>query len=370
MRINIIQGAFLPVPPLRGGAVEKMWHRMGIEFAREGHKVTHLSRIYSSLPTEEQRAGVSHLRVTGYDQPHNGLWLKLLDYFYSRRALAVAPPADVTITNTFWAPILSKPHHGKLVVDVQRMPKGQLRFYDHAARLRANSSAVSEAMIRERPSTRGRIQIIPNPLTSPPEPSKPWSERAKTILYAGRIHPEKGLEMLLAAWQRIRKSEVYPGWKLKLIGPSEVSGGGGGERWWSQTQARYGAEGIEILSPIYDESSLNTHYATARIFVYPSLAETGETFGSAILEAMSHGTPPVVSALACFTDFVQHNRNGFVFNHRDADRVSQLETVLKSSMVSDLSLQSHDATRVNETHSPTAISRAFLSDFNALTTHP
>ena len=33
MRITIAQGAFLPVPPKRGGAIEKAFHALAQEFA-------------------------------------------------------------------------------------------------------------------------------------------------------------------------------------------------------------------------------------------------------------------------------------------------------------------------------------------------
>lgn len=366
MRINIIQGAFLPVPALRGGAVEKMWHRMGIEFSRAGHDVTHISRTFTSLANDEEVHGVRYLRVPGYDQPRNGAWLKFLDLLYSRRAIGVAPAADITVSNTFWCPILVKPHHGNVVVDVQRMPKGQLRLYDKAARLRANSSAVSNAMIHERPGVQDRIRIIPNPLTSSPAAVPSWQSRSKTLLYAGRIHPEKGIELLLEAWQRIRESPAVHDWKLQLIGPINAAGGGGGEQWWSEVGARFGFDNVEILPPVYDEFELNTHYAAARIFVYPSIAETGETFGSAILEAMSNGTPPLVSNLACFTDFVQPECNGFVFDHRENEPVSALAKSLLSTMAMDLSRQSRAAQKVNDTHSSSVIAQAFLEDFNSL----
>ena len=37
MRITIAQGAFLPVPPKRGGAIEKAFHALAREFAANGH---------------------------------------------------------------------------------------------------------------------------------------------------------------------------------------------------------------------------------------------------------------------------------------------------------------------------------------------
>ena len=60
-RITIVQGAFFPVPPLRGGAVEKDWQALGREFARQGHHVTHISRLCDGLSVTEERDGVQHV---------------------------------------------------------------------------------------------------------------------------------------------------------------------------------------------------------------------------------------------------------------------------------------------------------------------
>ena len=173
MRITILQGAFLPVPPLRGGAVEKMWFELGKQFSQQGHRVCHVSRSFPGLPPEELIEGVRHVRVQGSDTHSNGKYLKLLDLLYSLRALRVLPPADILITNTFWLPILAagRQHQlGLIVVDVQRMPKGQIRFYRRAACLRANSSAVAQAIAAEAPQLAGLIRTIPNPLPFLPPP--------------------------------------------------------------------------------------------------------------------------------------------------------------------------------------------------------
>ena len=37
MKINILQGAFLPVPPIRGGALESAWQLLAEEFVKFGH---------------------------------------------------------------------------------------------------------------------------------------------------------------------------------------------------------------------------------------------------------------------------------------------------------------------------------------------
>jgi glycosyltransferase involved in cell wall biosynthesis len=46
------------------------------------------------------------------------------------------------------------------------------------------------------------------------------------------------------------------------------------------------------------------------MFVYPCLAEQGETFGLAPLEAVACGAVPIVSDLSCFGDFITPGVNG------------------------------------------------------------
>ena len=66
MKITILQGPFLPVPPLQGGACEKLWYQLGREFARLGHEVVSVSRRFPSLSDDETVDGVRYLRVRGY----------------------------------------------------------------------------------------------------------------------------------------------------------------------------------------------------------------------------------------------------------------------------------------------------------------
>src|SRR4051812_43124446 len=162
LRITIVLGAFFPVPPVMGGAVEKFWFAVGQEFARRGHHVVQISRTFDKFPEREEIASVEHVRVGGFETPRS-LWrLKLLDFFYSLGVGRVLPPADILVTNTFWLPVLVRSErYGKLYVHVARMPKGQMRFYRRAARLQALSSAVSEAIAAEAPALAARTRVIP-----------------------------------------------------------------------------------------------------------------------------------------------------------------------------------------------------------------
>ena len=368
LRITIVQGAFLPVPPLWGGAIEKMWFALGQYFAAQGHQVTHVSRKIPSLPAQEVIGGVRHLRVPGYDTPRNALWLKCLDGLYSWRVKRLLPKADILISNTFWLPLLAKQEDsGKIMVDVQRMPKGQMRLYRRVSRLRANSRAVAEAISRQDPKARERVVVIPNPLHFVPESKPDGARKEKILLYAGRLHPEKGIEILLQSFARLCE-EGLADWRLALVGPVATSQGGGGEAWWKRLQERLPLppERMTWPGPVFAPDELNAWYQRATVFVYPSLAEKGETFGLAPLEAMSWGAVPVVSDLACFRDFISAGQNGFVFAHR-VDPVGQLIQTLRPVLArDDLSALAESAMEVRQTHALARIGDVFLEEFRRM----
>ena len=372
MRIIILQGAFFPVPPLLGGAVEKMWFRLAQEFASAGHEVIQISRRYPKLRNEEIICGVKHIRIAGYTASNSLLWLKFLDLCYTLRATSHIRQANILITNTFWAPmVLPFFTKSSLYVDVARMPKGQMRLYARASRLRANSRAVADAILRECPAAAAKIRVIPNPLPFiPPSHSLSMATKSPTVLYAGRIHQEKGLVLLLKAWSRLPLALIKE-WNLQIAGPWEVAMGGSGEAFFSQLRSLAAAtDHVEFTGFLRDSSTLNRLYKKASIFVYPSVAEKGETFGLAPLEAMAWGCVPIVSALRCFEDFIHDNINGLVFDHRESNAIDLLNTKLLFLMnhAEERERLAQKALEVRSSHSPFTIAKEFLEDFQRLRT--
>lgn len=363
MKITILQGAFLPVPPLLGGAVEKMWFALGQEFVRQGHEVVQVSRSYADLPAEETIAGVLHKRVPGYTTPASGITLKWLDFLYTLRARNEVPAdSDVLVTNTFWAPmLLPAALRRRCIPDVARMPKGQMKLYRAAARLRANSTPVADAIRHELPAAQhSRVIMVPNPLPFQNPPTLDLAAKRPVLLYAGRIHPEKGLDLLIKAFRQLNTT-----WQLKLVGPYELNGGGGGKAYLDELRQLAGPANVEFTGPVYDMEALNQLYAEAAVFAYPSVAEQGETFGLAPLEAMAWGCVPVVSSLACFHDFIRHEHNGLFFDHRDARAVELLAAAL-ARLQADEALRlrlAEQALEVRQTHSIAVIARQFLDEF-------
>lgn len=363
MKIAIIQGPCLPIPPLKGGAVEKMWYALGQKFAEFNHEVVHISRQWEDLPAHEIVNGVQYIRIKGFDLRMNVLILKALDALYTTKAIRkLHYDTDIVVTNTFWAPIIIPFFRkAKIYVDVARMPKGQMRLYHKATRLRANSTAVVNAILTELPMRRhGQVIMIPNPLPFVSSKQINAQKKEPIVLYCGRIHPEKGLNLLSLTAARLPK-----GWSMKIVGPWKIEEGGGGEQYVEFLQQCFAGTPVDFIKPIYDLEKLNDLYRMASVFVYPSIAEKGETFGLAPLEAMSFGCVPVVSDLACFKDFIIDGENGLMFDHRSVDAPKKISDrilkLIKDDVLRKQMMES--AWRVNASHSIERVAALLLEDF-------
>jgi len=338
MKISIVMGFFLPVPPVAGGATEKIWHRLALEFAAGGHEVTVFSRRWPGFPDDEMISGVRHVRLRGRAHTPR-LWQNLLhDFFWSRRVSRLLPPADIAVVNCLALPVwlgARRPAAGRVVLQVGRMPKGQFRFYRRIARILAPSAAVGEKIAAENPRLAPFIRVAGHPIA--------WKELEKipaaggtgaplTLGYVGRLHREKGLDLLVAALRLLAAEKNLPAWRVVLCGPADVARGGSGSAYAADLERQLAeilpAGRRTILPPAFDEAALKKIYNDIDIFCYPSLAGQGETFGVAVAEAMAAGAAPVVSRLACFTDFVADGGNGLVFDHTAADAPARLASSL------------------------------------------
>ena len=233
----------------------------------------------------------------------------------------------------------------------------------------AVSRAIADAIIAQAPHLREKVRVIPNALPLPVV-NQSGATRERTVLFVGRIHPEKGLEVLLRAWHRL-PAELLCRWRLKLIGPSDSHLGGGGQKFLDQLQAIEPTSGarIEWAGPVFNDDELAAHYRSALLFIYPSIAETGEALPVAPLEAMANGCAPIVSDLSCFRDYIDDGVTGFVFDHRAVDPAETLSTRLAVW----LQKSNEELARVGEAARARAqefavgpVAQRYLADFESL----
>ena len=336
MRITIVSGFFLPIPPVAGGATEKSWYQLARRFVARGHEVTIVTRRWPGMADTEAVDGIRYLRLRGHDHSPRLGWNLVLDFFWSWRVFFALPTADIVVVNAVALPVwleLLKPAAGRVVLLTGRMPKGQYRWYRHIARVLVPSTPVRVRIIAENPRLDPvcRLSGYPIDATLLRRETAPTTALL-TIGYVGRLHEEKGLRLLVAALRLVAAAPDLPSWRVVLCGPEDVARGGSGTEFRRELEQALRtflpAEAATFLAPQFDDAALAQVYQSIDLFCYPSLAEQGETFGVAVTEAMAAGAVPVVSALACFTDFIHDGTNGLVFDHRAADAPARLAAAL------------------------------------------
>ncbi len=380
MKITIVCGFFLPVPPILGGSTEKIWHRLAREFVAAGHTVTMVSRRWPGWPDRETEldGGLTHLRLPGRTHTRFLPLNLLLDFLWGLQVAWHLPPADVVVCNTVTLPVYLrwvKPAAGRVAVVLGRMPKGQNRAYAAVDTLLATSTAVADKIRAENASLDARIFKFPNPIDWQLHQRAGAAAKAGvlTIGYIGRIHPEKGLEQLLdAAVLLQREQPALPAWRVELIGPVAVPQGGGGEAYRDGLLARYGpllGDRLAILPPVYDANILAEHYGRLAIFCYPSLAAKGEGLSIAPMEAMAAGAVAVVSQLDCYRDRIRPKENGFQFDQSSPTAVRELADIL-TRLLQDEPLRQR-VSRQGQTdvrrHDYAEAARCLLGEFARLT---
>jgi glycosyltransferase involved in cell wall biosynthesis len=320
-----------------------------------------------------------------------------------------------------------QPSVGKVVVNANRFPKKQYWLYSKCAAFAAVSGAVASALREQTPSAASRVAIVPNAVDEvfleetkrlrDQETKRPKDEESKRpkddgtngqpslrtadgpkanglrgnqliqetggglgvrILYVGRIHPEKGLGLLAEALRLLADRDQRPkdqktnrlsaeaaDWECVLVGPVAQGEGGGGEAFAAKLKRQLQGLPVRLEAPVFDPEALAKIYDEADVFVYPSVAETGESFGIAPLEAMARGVVPVVSDLAVFRDYLEPGVNGMVFDHRNGKGPANLARVL-DELVADADKRRRlgaAARTTVERFSPAAIADKYLQLF-------
>ena len=361
--------------------MQRLWEGLAREFAKRGHEVTIFAREFPGQASEETVDGIRYVRLGGYEQSTSIKRDLVQCLLYALKTARHVPPGDVVVTNDFWMPAVLpwlKPSAGKVVPCLQRFPKNQGRLYGKCAALAAVSQAVADAVKTQSHSVADKVVVVPNAIdevflersveggAESGEKSEQAGDggqetgglpthgettvgqaygirhtedggRLVRILYVGRIHPEKGLGLLADALRLMavgdqktnRPKDEETGWECVLVGPVKEGEGGGGEAFVAELKRQAAGLPVRFEAPVYDPAALAMIYDEADVFVYPSTAESGESFGIAPLEAMARGVVPVVSDLAVFREYLEPGVNGMVFDHRSKNPAEDLATMLR-----------------------------------------
>ena len=140
------------------------------------------------------------------------------------------------------------------------------------------------------------VALIPNGIDIPLYEKLSKGE-VKTVLFLGRIHPIKGLDMLLPAWRALQ--DRHPGWKLRIVGPDHR----GYLRQMKVLAGELNLSRVEFVGPVAGAEKAK-ELAKADLFVLPSYSEN---FAISVAEALAAGLPAIVTRGAPWDGLVTHH---------------------------------------------------------------
>ncbi len=151
----------------------------------------------------------------------------------------------------------------------------------------------------------------------------PELKSKKIILFLGRLHPNKGLDILIRAFRRVVES--YPETHLLIAGPDE----NGYQKHIAKLLAEENvAKCVTFAGILIGEKKL-TALSGADLFILPSYSEG---FSISILEAMASGLPVIITKQCNFPE-VEKSNAGIVINPRIDELADAMTKLIGSNEI-------------------------------------
>ncbi len=315
-------------PPTIGGT-EGQAHALAAGLVSAGHRMTVLTMARPGTPGHEELDGVRLERVltgrgrgivfaTTYGlsllrhlrrlQPGHGILHAHHLYLEAMTAVWVGLRAGL--------PIIAKVAGGGANGDFARLRRTGLArglpLLRRLSRVVAVSAAI-EAELLAHGFAPDRIARIPNGVdvgrfAPAPDPEAARAQAGlgpETVLFLGRLSPEKGLDAALSAWSRV--APRHPGARLVLVGD-------GSARSSLEAQARTLGLG-ETVRFLPERSDPEVVLRASQIFLLPSRSEG---MSNALLEAMATGLACVATHIGGNNELLEHGTTGLLVPPGDA----------------------------------------------------
>ena len=136
------------------------------------------------------------------------------------------------------------------------------------------------------------IAVIPNGIDvyEDYQPGVSSPRNVRTLLFLGRLHPKKGLDLLLSAWRAVQSR--FTDWQLVIAGADVDYYGESGYLAQLRAQAQeLRLVRVSFVGELLGEAKRNA-YRDASLFILPTYSEN---FGLTVAESLAAGTPVIVT---------------------------------------------------------------------------
>lgn len=357
MRICHVAPELLPVPPIKGGAIERWIRDAAVRLSARGHDLHVISRDRGDGATGDTIDGVRYHYVTipaWLDRGRAAALFRGLWYYLAVRRVLSRLPLDIVHHHSRPAGLwLSRPagSRARPIISLHSMDYGwgfgyrawDRRLFTHglamASRVLCVSKFIERHTVERYPGVGASVTTVYNGVDCElfkPDASSPGlrhgygaaSKPHVTILYVGRVEARKGVKVLVDAFEQFI-SKRAPEARLRIVGPHS---------YWDAQPSGYYAEikrrcdandRIELRGPTYVDTELADVYRDAAVSVVPSTFP--EALGLTSIEAQASGTPVVVSDAGGLPETVSPGQSGLVVAH---DNVEQLADAVVSLLES------------------------------------
>ena len=221
---------------------------------------------------------------------------------------------------------LAKVKNAAMADDDEPEPRGRLigeeQVVAEADRLIANTVTEARELVELYGADPVRIDVVPPGVdTDVFSPGDQAAARAASgigqddavIVFAGRIQPLKGPEVLVKAVQDLVQADPNRRWRIVVVGGESGTGRRSGHR-LDELVARLGVgEWVDFRPPV-PATELAQLYRAADVVAVPSY---NESFGLVALEAQAAGTPVVAAAVGGLTVAVADGDSGVLVDGHD-----------------------------------------------------
>lgn len=154
---------------------------------------------------------------------------------------------------------------------------------------------------------RERVEVLPlfTRFAAPKAASPPPADEPPGILFVGRLTEGKGAPAFVRALTRLRERS----WRARIVGDGEVRGA---------LERAVDAAGLRervVFEGVLDGEELGRAFRSCRLAVVPSLVP--ESFGLVGVEAMGFGLPVVAFDAGGVTEWLEHDRTGWLVARGD-----------------------------------------------------
>jgi len=355
MKVALLSSGLVPLPPVRGGAVEEYVFQLSKNLRKLGVEAIAIDFTFSDSDTglhEVDGSLILKIKVSNITRvPKKMISQELV---FGLKASEILKEFDVIHANTAWAGfavttklrnknLVYTCHNGLWIEEKVHAGEHIVRVIEGSTMRRSKAvialnKAMMKALIKRARVDPQKIFIVPNGVdTEFFKPNIPADDVIKKyglkgrriVLFVGRVTCGKGVHLLLKAFKELIVK--YKDLKLVIAGPLTDHFGEGEPSRYAKLLMCYAEKSLPRNSYVFvgqiDKNTLRKLYSTAYVCVLPSYVEA---FPMVLIEAMASGCPVIGSSIGGIVDVIVKGVTGFIFKKGDyIDLKEKMEILLE-----------------------------------------